>query len=437
MNITIFGMGYVGIVSAACLLRDGHTVTGVDPNEAKVRDLNAGRTPIQEPGVAELLAAGHASGRLTATAVTPPGLGNCDMAWICVGTPSRPDGGVNTQQVERCIREIGTALREARTRPLLVARSTVPPGTVRNCLIPALEQTSGLRVGRDLHVVFHPEFLREGCAVDDFDHPPKIVVGEAHPGAADPLLKLYERYTAPRFRVGLEVAEMVKYSDNLFHAVKVVFANEIGALARAVGADARQVAEIFCSDTKLNINPYYLRPGFAFGGSCLPKDLRAMLRLAQQQSIRVPLFEATAESNRVRIEELVERVLSYRPARVGMVGLAFKPRTDDMRESPYVAVAKRLIGEGIELRIYDPGVDTRRLLGSNQAAVQTALGHLERLLVASLDEFAQCELILVNHPTVTAECVTGWLKSGLRVIDLVGIPGLGPPASPGYEGIAW
>jgi GDP-mannose 6-dehydrogenase len=436
VNITIFGMGYVGIVSAACLLRDGHTVTGVDLNEAKVRDLNAGRTPIQEPGVTELLAAGHAAGRLTATTDTAAGLANCEMAWICVGTPSRPDGGVNTQQVERCIREIGTNLRESAVRPLIVARSTIPPGTVRDRIIPALEQTSGLHVGQDLHVVFHPEFLRESCAVDDFDHPPKIVVGEAHAGAADPLLRLYERYTAPRFRVGLEVAEMVKYSDNLFHAVKVVFANEIGAMARAVGADARQVAEIFCSDTKLNINPYYLRPGFAFGGSCLPKDLRAMVRLAQQESIRVPLFDATLESNRVRIEELVERVLSYRPARVGMVGLAFKPRTDDMRESPYVAVAKRLIGEGVELRIYDPGVDTRRLLGSNQAAVQAALGHLERLLVTGLDELAQCGLVLINHPTVTADCVARWLNSGVRVIDLVGIPSV-EPHTPGYEGIAW
>ena len=388
MNITIFGMGYVGIVSAACLLRDGHTVTGIDLNEAKVRRPQSGWHA--DPGTRGRRATGGRPRSRTADGQHEHchGAGQLrhglDLRRHAVAAGWRREYAAG--RALRARDRGGSA--EGAHAPADRGASTVPPGTVRNCVIPALEQASGLRVGGDVHVVFHPEFLREGCAVEDFDHPPKIVVGEAHAGAADPLLRLYERYTAPRFRVGLEVAEMVKYSDNLFHAVKVVFANEIGALARAVGADARQVAEIFCSDTKLNINPYYLRPGFAFGGSCLPKDLRAMLRLAQQHSIRVPLFDATAESNRVRIEELVERVLADRPARVGLVGLAFKPRTDDMRESPYVAVAKRLIGEGIELRIYDPGVDTSRLMGSNQAAVQGALGHLERLLVKQVEELS-------------------------------------------------
>ncbi len=437
MNISIFGMGYVGIVSSACLLRDGHRVFGVDPIESKAADLNAGRTPIQEPGVAEMLAAGHAEGRMAASADPGDALTDCDMAWVCVGTPSKPDGGINLDYVERCIREIGACLRNTQARPLIVMRSTSLPGTTRNRVIPALEEASGLTVGQDIHVVFHPEFLREGSAVYDFDNPPKIVIGEAHAGAGDALMKVYEgKYEAPCFRTALEVAEMVKYSDNLFHAVKVIFANEIGAIARAVGADAREVAEVFVSDTKLNINPYYLRPGFAFGGSCLPKDMRAILRVAHVRSVKVPMFDAVMESNRTQVEEFVARVLAKRPNRVGMVGLAFKPNTDDMRESPYVAVAKRLIGEGVQLRICDRGVDTSRLIGSNKEAVQAALGHLEPLLVKSPEDLGQCDLILINHPTVTADRVRAWLKGGIRVMDLADIKGV-DRTTDGYEGIAW
>lgn len=436
MNISIFGMGYVGIVSSGCLLRDGHRVFGVDPIASKARDMNEGRTPIQEPGVAELLAAGHRAGRLAAGTSAAEALRGCEMAWICVGTPSLPDGGINLDYVERCVREIGQALRGLPDRPLIVLRSTVLPGTTRQRVIPALEEASGLKAGRDIHVVFHPEFLREGSAVYDFDNPPKIVVGEAHGGAGDRLMQIYEKYQAPRFRTELEVAEMVKYSDNLFHAVKVIFANEVGAIARAVGADARQVADIFCSDTKLNINPYYLRPGFAFGGSCLPKDLRAILRFAHVRSVKVPMLDGVLESNQRQVDEFVARVLAKRPGSVGMVGLAFKPKTDDMRESPYVAVAKRLIGEGIKLRIYDPGVDPSRLIGSNKEAVQAALRHLEQLLVRQVDELGDCDLILINHPTVDAAKVQKWLKAGIRVLDLASIPGV-PRDAAGYEGIAW
>ena len=436
MNISIFGMGYVGVVSTACLLRDGHRVVGVDPIASKVNDIDAGHTPIQEPSVSDLLAAGHRDGRLAASTVPTDGLADCDLVWICVGTPSQRDGGINLDYVERCVREIGRCLCDLEERPLIVLRSTTLPGMTRERIIPALEQASGLIVGQDIHLVFHPEFLREGSAVDDFDNPPKIVVGEMHPSAGDPLMKVYERYQAPRFRVGLEVAELVKYSDNLFHAVKVVFANEVGAIARAVGADARQVADVFCSDTKLNINPYYLRPGFAFGGSCLPKDLRAILRFAQVHSVKVPMFDAVMDSNRMQIEELVARVLARRPASVGLVGLAFKPGTDDMRESPYVAVAKRLIGEGVKLRIFDPGVDPSRLIGSNKEAVQTALRHLESLLIKEFSALDDCDLILINHPIVAAERVRNWLAANIHVIDLTGVAGLERDTA-GYEGIFW
>jgi len=436
VRITIFGMGYVGVVSAACLVRDGHEVVGVDPVEPKVLDLCAGRSPIQEREVAGLLAAGHQAGRLKATTEPAGGLAGCEMVWVCVGTPSKSDGSVNMQHIETAAAQIGDYLRDATQRPLVVFRSTVPPGTTERCVIPIIAERSGLNIGRDVDVVFHPEFLREGSAVRDFDDPPKIVVGEQTPGAADPLLDLYANYTAPRFRLQLAEAELVKYCDNLFHAVKVTFANEIGALARDAGVDARRVAEVFCADTKLNISPAYLRPGFAYGGSCLPKDLGAILRHASLKSLSLPLLQALPVSNAQQIDALCRRILTASPASVGLVGLAFKPGTDDMRESPYVAVAKRLIGEGCRVRIYDPGVQVDRLIGSNKAAVQAALRHLESLLVGNLDDLNDVHAVVINHPTVDAAQVNAWLARGVRVFDLAGVTDV-DRATAGYEGIAW
>jgi GDP-mannose 6-dehydrogenase len=291
-------------------------------------------------------------------------------------------------------------------------------------------------VGDDIHVVFHPEFLREGTAVGDFFEPPKIVVGQGHPGAADVLLRLYADYEAPVFCLDWGEAEMVKYCDNLFHALKITFANEVGALAKSVGVDARKVAEVFCADTKLNISPRYLRPGAPFGGSCLPKDLRAILRHASVHSVRLPMLENVLESNAIQVDRLVRRILAYGPDTVGMVGLAFKSGTDDMRESPYVAVAKRLIGEGITLRIYDPTVQPERLIGSNKKQVQAALRHLEGLLVDSPEELGDTDLIVVNHRAVDAECVRRWLERGMPVVDTVGIEGI-DAGTPGYEGLYW
>jgi len=436
MRISIFGTGYVGIVSGACLLRDGHEVIGVDPVASKVSDLAQGRSPIQEPGVADLLAEGHKLGRLKATADPSGGLAGSDMVWICVGTPSEPNGDIDFSALDTVVGQIGRALRDRQDRPLIVLRSTCLPGTTRSRVIHPLEKVSGLVVGKDIHVVFHPEFLREGTAVEDFNNPPKIVVGEAHSGAGDLLLSIYEKYDAPCFRLELNEAEMVKYCDNLFHALKVTFANEVAAVANCIGADARRVAEVYCADTKLNISPCYLRPGFAFGGSCLPKDLRAILRLASVKSLRLPMLQGIPESNDLQIHNLICRVLSYRPAIVGMVGLAFKPGTDDMRESPYVKVAKALIGEGIELRIYDPAVQPDRLIGSNKEQVQKMLGHLEKLLVCGLEDLSSTELIILNHPIIDADCIHGWLKAGIRVLDLADIKGVDRHAD-GYEGIYW
>jgi len=436
MKISIFGMGYVGVVSAACLLRDGHEVLGIDPAGAKVADLCQGRSPVQEPGVAALLAAGHRQGRLTATVHPEKSLVAGDMVWICVGTPSDADGGINLAAVETVIRQIGQALRNGIERPLIVLRSTCLPGTTRERIIPLLESESGLTVGRDIELVFHPEFLREGTGVADFLQPPKIVVGEDRPGAAERLLELYQEYEAPMFRLSLGAAEMIKYWDNLFHALKITFANEMGALAHAAGLDARQIAEVFCADTRLNVSPKYLRPGPAFGGSCLPKDLRAILRLAALKSVRVPMLEKVLESNEAQIDRIIRRILAQQPKTVGLVGLAFKTDTDDMRESPYVRIAKALIGEGVRLLIYDPVVQPSLLIGSNKEQVQKMLRHLEELLVGSLADLSAADLILVNHATVDAQQIRDWTGSGIRVLDTVGIAGVAPP-TPGYEGLYW
>jgi len=429
-------MGYVGVVSAVCLVRDGHEVVGVDNVAAKVDDLAQGRCPIQEPDVADIIAQGHKTGLLKATTNPAEALTDSDMAWICVGTPSEADGTVNLSSVQAVIRQIGRSLRNSNERPLIVLRSTAPPGTTTNHVIPILQNESGLKVGIDIHVVYHPEFLREGTAVDDFYNPPKIVVGEAQPGTAEPLLSIYEKYNAPVFRLALGEAEMVKYYDNVFHALKITFANEVAAIAKSAGLDTRKIAEVFCADTKLNISDKYLRPGFAFGGSCLSKDLRAVLRLASLKSVPIPMLQGVLQSNDAQISNLVSRILKYQPQTVGMIGLAFKSGTDDMRESPYVKVAKALIGEGIKLRIYDPAIQPDRLIGSNKEQVQKALRHLEELLVYSLRELEATDLIIINHRIIDSEHVSGWLKAGIRVLDLANIKGIDRHTK-GYEGIYW
>lgn len=436
MNISIFGMGYVGVVSAACLLRDGHTLTGVDPVAAKVEDLAAGRSPILEEGVPELLAAGHADGRLRATCDPEEGVRHAEMIWICVGTPSEEDGSVNMIYVRNVLRQIGEAMVRTGNYPLVVLRSTSLPGTTEKMATPVLEEATGKKAGDDFDVVFHPEFLREGTAVADFDDPPKIVVGTRRPGAEQLLIELYKNYPSPRFVLEPGEAEMVKYCDNLFHALKLTFANEVAMVAHHVGVDSRKVAEVYCADTKLNISPRYLRPGFAYGGSCLPKDLKAILRFANQEAISLPMLNGILSSNELQIENFVKRVMKDEPARVGMVGLAFKSNTDDMRESPYLVVAKRLTGEGVDVRIFDPCVQPERLIGANKEAVRSSLKYLENHLVERPEELGDCDLVIINHKTVDAQQVSQWLAEKVRVIDLAGIEGVRREQE-GYEGIYW
>jgi GDP-mannose 6-dehydrogenase len=419
MRISVFGLGYVGVVTAACLAKDSHEIIGVDVSQNKVDMINAGQSPITEEYIGELVQKGVSSGTMAATTDPGRGIEKSDMAMICVGTPSRQDGSIDTKYVEAVIRQIGERLK-FRTKPFtLVLRSTVIPGTVRRLLIPLLEMTSGKKIGEGIDIVFHPEFLREGSSVRDFYAPPKIVIGERLPGTGKDVTTLYEGFEAPIHFCPIEVAEMVKYSDNLFHAVKITFANEIGMICQSHGIDPRQVMEIFCSDTKLNISPAYLKPGFAFGGSCLPKDMRAILCLARECNVRVPMLENTLESNRCQLERVLNLVANGRSKTIGFHGLAFKPGTDDLRESPLVELAERLLGKGFKLKIWDEFVQINRLVGKNRAAIEERLPHLADLMVNGFEQLTTCDTILIGHP-IQGEYVSNLLQSGIRVIDLTG-----------------
>ncbi|GAB4429675.1 MAG: nucleotide sugar dehydrogenase [Chloroflexi bacterium OHK40] len=435
MQISIFGLGYVGTVTAACLAARGHRVIGVDVAAGKVELLNKGRSPIVEPGLDALVADVRARELIEATTDVAAAVAATDLALICVGTPSLERGGLDVQYVERVMDQIGAALM-GRARPfLIVLRSTVLPGTTRQCVLPTLERASGRPLGDGYEVLYHPEFLREGSSLRDFDQPALIVIGEARPGTAGPLIDLYGGVEAPRFVTSLEGAEMIKYANNAFHAVKITFANEIGQLCQSVGVDSHEVMEMFVADRQLNISPAYLRPGFAFGGSCLPKDLRALTRFARHQDLSLPLLESALPSNGLQIERALQRVEAHRRQRIGMVGLAFKPHTDDLRESPLVILAERLLGKGYALSIYDPQVQLAALVGGNLAYVQERLPHLSRLLLPGLADLAACELIVIGHPLAEPAVIEHWLTSGIQVLDLVG---RGTRlAHPNYEGLYW
>jgi GDP-mannose 6-dehydrogenase len=429
MKISVFGLGYVGVVTAACLAKDGHTVLGVDISPEKVNLINQGKSPIIEEDVDELIAVARAAGRLSATLDPVAAVRESDLVLVCVGTPSAPNGSLITRYVEAVCQQIG-ALLYHRINPLaLVIRSTLIAGAMRTVVIPALEKGYGGRLDGKCAVVFHPEFLREGTSVKDFFDPPKIIVGEGVLGSGKLLLELYRKFTAPVFCTSYEVAEMVKYADNIFHALKITFANEIGLFCHAHGVDSREVLEIFCTDTKLNLSPRYLQPGFAFGGSCLPKDLRAFLHRARMKDLNLPMLEGILPSNKSQIESAAEAVLRTGARRVGFWGLAFKPGTDDLRESPLVSLAELLSGKGVTVKIHDKFVNVTRLVGGNRAYIEQHMPHLAKLLVAMPNGLDTCELIVIGHP-VKAEVVDVWLQQGKRVYDLTGITR--PPHHPNF-----
>ena len=436
MRISVFGLGYVGCVTAACLAERGHQVIGVDIVPEKAALVNAGRSPVVEPGLDDLLEAGVNAGRLHATLDVACAVAASELGIVCVGTPSDVHGHLDTTHIQRVSWQIGQVLGTKLDPFTLVIRSTLLPGTTGDVIIPILQETTGRPSGQGYDVLYHPEFLREGNSLRDFRRPPLIVVGEEQPGAGQQLLDLYQDIEAPKVVTPIEVAEAIKYVSNAFHAVKITFANEIGQFCAAAGVDSQAVMEIFCQDHSLNISSAYLRPGFAWGGSCLPKDLRALLNYGEQHGVTLPMLRSMFTSNASQIERTMQRIQDLAPQRIGLVGLAFKPHTDDLRESQLVELARGLLGKGYPLRIYHPSVTRSQLIGSNKVYMEKRLPNLGRLLVADIADLDHCDLIVLGHHLVTEEVIGDWLEQGVRVLDLMG-PRPATATKGKYIGLYW
>jgi GDP-mannose 6-dehydrogenase len=441
LNIAIFGLGYVGTVSAACFARDGHRVVGVDVQTEKVTQINAGNSPIIEPGLAELIRQGVNSGCLAATTDAAAAVSQADLVMVCVGTPSKRNGGLDLSYVTNVCGDIGEALACKDGYSVVVIRSTVLPGTAERDVIPALEAASGRKVIEDFGFCLNPEFLREGSAIHDFDEPPYTVIGALDSRSAAICAALYDAIDGPLYQTPVGTAEMVKYASNAFHALKVAFANEIGNISQAYGIDSHQVMDIFVQDTKLNLSPYYLKPGFAFGGSCLPKDLRALQYAARQADVEVPVLNAILPSNELQTQKALEMLLSTGRRKVALVGLSFKPQTDDLRESPATELAERLIGKGFELSIYDREVSLAGLYGSNRTYIEQVIPHISSLMQTSLSQAVNGAgaVIVAKRPSATEyKQLLGLLAPDQVLIDLVRLDGQTIAEFEGkYHGICW
>lgn len=436
MRISIFGLGYVGAVCAACQADAGHEVIGVDVSLIKVDLTNQGRSPVVEPGLEDIMQRQAQAGRLRATTDTAEAILSTDLTMICVGTPSRKNGSLDLRYIKSVCRAIGKALRKKSTYHTVVVRSTVLPGTLRKHVIPLLEEFSGKRAGEHFGVAVNPEFLRESTAIADYLDPPMTVIGELDERSGEALAALYADLPAPLIRRSIEIAEMVKYSCNAWHATKITFANEIGAIAKAAGVDGRSVMEIVCADTKLNISSYYMRPGFAFGGSCLPKDLRALGHRAQQLNVEAPMLGSILRSNKARIDKAVDIVASFGKRRIGLLGLSFKSETDDLRESPLVDLAEALIGKGYELSIFDRNVEYARMHGANREYINHHIPHVSSLLNANMEEVIEhAEVMVVGNRDKEFAQVMQRVNGSRPTLDLVGFMG---GASEGHtQGICW
>ena len=436
MKICILGLGYVGAVSAGCLAHEGHEVIGVDPQEAKVALINAGRSPIVEKDLGEMIEKQVLEGRLRATTNVADAVRVSDLSIICVGTPSLGNGHIDLGYVKRVCAQIGEVLRDHPGHTVVV-RSTMLPGSMRDVVIPTLEEASGLKAGQDFGVAINPEFLREGTAIHDYFHPPKTVIGEIDRASGDVVATLYGHLPCPLIRTDYETAEMVKYADNTWHALKVGFANEMGNICKGLGLDSHKLMAIFCQDTKLNLSPYYLKPGFAFGGSCLPKDVRALSYKAKQLDLNLPILNAILPSNREQIERGIRSVTEKGTKKIGILGFSFKAGTDDLRESPMVELCERLIGKGYDLRVYDSNVQLASIRGANKDYILNHIPHISRLMVGTIQEVLDhADTIVIGNGSPEFREVPRLLGPGQSIVDLVRISDTRSVEGV-YDGICW
>jgi GDP-mannose 6-dehydrogenase len=437
LKISIFGLGYVGAVSAGCLAYDGHEVIGVDPVATKVDLINQGLSPIIETDVGEIIGATAKNGRLRATADPGQAVRDTELSFVCVGTPSQPNGNLDLRYIRRICEQIGEALKKKNDRHTVVIRSTILPGTMRNIVIPTLEEFSGKKAGVAFGVCNNPEFLREGSAVKDFRCPPMTVIGEFDRASGDTLAALYKQIDAPLIRTSLESGEMVKYVNNTWHALKIGFANEIGNICKSLNLDAHEVMKIFCEDRKLNISAAYMQPGFAFGGSCLPKDLRALAYQAKMRDINLPILSAILPSNEMQIARGLQLIVDKAKSRVGILGFSFKAGTDDLRESPMIEVIERLIGKGYDLRIYDRNVNIARLVGANRDFILNRIPHISKLMVGDIQSvLSHAQTVVVGNKDAEFEKISEKLHPDQVLVDFV--RSLESQRTNGnYEGICW
>ena len=436
MRISIFGLGYVGAVCAGCLSARGHEVVGVDISATKIDLINQGKSPIVEPGLEELLQQGLQTGRLRGTTDVAAAVRDTDVSFICVGTPSKKNGDLELDYIEGVCREIGFAMRDKPGRHTVVVRSTVLPGTAKNVVLPIIEDCSGKKAGADFGLAVNPEFLRESTAIKDYDFPPMTVIGEFDTASGDLLASIYEELDAPIIRKDIEVAEMIKYTCNVWHAAKVTFANEIGNIAKAVGVDGREVMDVICQDNKLNLSKYYMKPGFAFGGSCLPKDVRALNYRASSLDVEAPMIGALMRSNATQVQNAFDMIAGYDKRKVALLGLSFKAGTDDLRESPLVELAEMLIGKGYDLSIYDNNVEYARVYGANKDYIESKIPHVSSLLNSDFDSVVDnADVIILGNGDKRFADLAENTPAGKQIIDLVGF--MSRSSHAGAEGICW
>lgn len=437
-RISIFGLGYVGTVSLACLARDGHEMIGVDIDHGKLELLRAGQAPVVETGIQELMHAVMHGGSVRVSDCVREAILASDVSFICVGTPAQHNGSQNLDAITRIAQQIGAVLPEKPTRHVIVVRSTVRPGTVEDLIRPQIESSSGLEMGRDFSLCFQPEFLREGTSICDYDNPPLTVVGASDPFAVQTLREIFGHLPCEFVETSIRTAEMLKYACNAFHATKVSFANEIGRICQACAVDAHEVMKLLCMDRQLNISSAYLKPGFAFGGSCLPKDLKALLYLAKRCDLDLPLLASVLVSNTAHIEHTIEQVLATGRRSVGMIGLSFKAGTDDLRDSPLVTMAERFIGKGMKLCIFDPEVHVARLIGANRRFIEESIPHIASLMSVEVEQVvreAEVLIVAMKTPQVLA-ALEAHTRPGQLLLDLVALPHRAAGRA-SYRGVCW